>query len=59
MLELKDVSVVVTEDNKKLQILKDINLQLDKKKIYVMTGPNGGGKSSIAKLLWDIPAGRR
>ncbi|NLM51986.1 MAG: ATP-binding cassette domain-containing protein [Firmicutes bacterium] len=54
MLELKDVSVVVTEDNKKLQILKDINLQLDKKKIYVMTGPNGGGKSSIAKTIMGI-----
>ena len=31
MLELKNISVKVTEDNKELQILKDINLQLEKK----------------------------
>ena len=54
MLELKNISVKVTEDNKELQILKDINLQLEKKKIYVMTGPNGGGKSSIAKTIMGI-----
>ena len=54
MLELKNISVKVTEDNKELQILKDINLQLEKKNIYVMTGPNGGGKSSIAKTIMGI-----
>ena len=36
---------LLTEDNLK---------QLDKKKIYVMTGPNGGGKSSIAKAIMGI-----
>jgi Fe-S cluster assembly ATP-binding protein len=35
-------------------ILKDINLTLEEKKIYVMTGPNGGGKSSLAKSIMGI-----
>lgn len=41
-------------DNGKVQVLDDINLTLEKKKIYVMTGPNGGGKSSIAKVIMGI-----
>ncbi|NLZ93261.1 MAG: ATP-binding cassette domain-containing protein [Firmicutes bacterium] len=53
MLELRDISVSVTEE-KEVPILKDINLALDKNKIYVMTGPNGGGKSSIAKTIMGI-----
>lgn len=54
MLELIDVSLSLEDDNKEIQILNNINLKLDKKKIYVMTGPNGGGKSSIAKVIMGI-----
>lgn len=54
MLELIDVELSLEGDNGKVQILNDVNLNLDKKKIYVMTGPNGGGKSSIAKAIMGI-----
>jgi len=54
MLELIDVGVELEGDKGKVQVLDKINLNLDKKKIYVMTGPNGGGKSSIAKVVMGI-----
>ncbi|WP_028829279.1 ABC transporter ATP-binding protein [Proteocatella sphenisci] len=54
MLELIDVGVNLEGENGKVQVLNHINLNLDKKMIYVMTGPNGGGKSSIAKTIMGI-----
>ena len=54
MLELIDVGLSLEGENGKVQVLRDINLKLEKKKIYVMTGPNGGGKSSIAKVIMGI-----
>lgn len=54
MLELIDVGVSLEGDNGKVQILNHINLNLEKQKLYVMTGPNGGGKSSIAKAIMGI-----
>lgn len=54
MLELKDIDLKLEEDGREVEVLKDINLKLDPKKIYVMTGPNGGGKSSIAKIIMGI-----
>lgn len=54
MLEIKNLVVELGEGKDKAQILNDINLTFDKKKIYVITGPNGGGKSSIAKAIMGI-----
>ena len=45
MLELKNLSLEVEENDKKISILDNINLKLQDNKIYVITGPNGGGKS--------------
>ncbi len=54
MLELINVGVTLDGEDGKVEILKNINLKLDNKKIYVMTGPNGGGKSSVAKAIMGI-----
>ena len=54
MLKLIDVGVNMDGENGKIQVLSNINLNLENKMIYVMTGPNGGGKSSIAKAIMDI-----
>lgn len=54
MLEMINVGVIFNGDDGETQILKGINLTLQNKKIYVMTGPNGGGKSSIAKTIMGI-----
>jgi Fe-S cluster assembly ATP-binding protein len=48
MLEIKNVSLDVKGE---VEILKDIDLTLLEKKLYVVTGPNGGGKSSLAKII--------
>lgn len=53
MLEIRGISMDV-EGEQNIEILKDINLALDKKKIYVVTGPNGGGKSSLAKVIMGV-----
>lgn len=55
MIEFQNVSLEVTEEpNNKVTILKNINLKLEDHKIYVITGPNGGGKSSLCKLMMGI-----
>ena len=50
MLELKNISYVV-EDEK--EIIKDVSLSISEGFIAV-TGPNGGGKSTLAKIIAGI-----
>ncbi len=50
MLELKNISFQA-EDEK--EILKDVSLAIDDR-IVVITGPNGGGKSTLAKVIAGI-----
>lgn len=54
MLKMIDVGVSLTGDEGEKEVLKSVNLDLENSKIYVMTGPNGGGKSSIAKAIMGI-----
>jgi len=53
MLELQNVTLELAGD-KNIEILRDINTSFEEKKIYVVTGPNGGGKSSLAKVLMGV-----
>lgn len=53
MLELKNVSFVAENGNERKEILKDISLKLNEKFI-AFTGPNGGGKSTLAKVIMGI-----
>jgi Fe-S cluster assembly ATP-binding protein len=54
MLELKNVSFGVETDNGTKNIIHDVSLTFDDNKFYVITGPNGGGKSTLAKLIVGI-----
>jgi len=54
MLELKNISFSVEENGKTKEILKDINIVIDDKKFVAITGPNGGGKSTLAKIIAGI-----
>ena len=54
MLELKNVSFDVPQENGQKEIIKDISLKIGEKKVIVITGPNGGGKSTMAKLIAGI-----
>lgn len=53
MLELKNVSFGVSGETNK-DILKNINLTIDDHKFIAITGPNGGGKSTLAKIIVGI-----
>ena len=53
MLELRNVSYRVNNELGEKQILKDINLTLDER-FVAFTGPNGGGKSTLAKVIAGI-----
>lgn len=50
MLELKNICYEV-EDNK--EIIRDISLQIEDHFVAI-TGPNGGGKSTLAKIIAGI-----
>ena len=54
MLELKNVSFDVDTDNGNLEIIDDISLTIDDGSFTVITGPNGGGKSTLARLIMGI-----
>jgi Fe-S cluster assembly ATP-binding protein len=54
MLELKHISFIVNDDKGEKEIIKDVSLTLDDGKFLVITGPNGGGKSTLAKLIMGI-----
>ena len=51
MLELKNVGFQADDYNK--EIIRDVSLKIDDK-IVVITGPNGGGKSTLAKVIAGI-----
>ena len=56
MLELKNISFSVEDENskKKKEILNNINLNIEEDSFVVITGPNGGGKSTLAKIIMGI-----
>ena len=54
MLELKNIKFEVDENNQSVEILKDISFSIDKNKFVVITGPNGGGKSTIARTITGV-----
>ena len=54
MLELKNVSFEVSDEKAQKEIIREINLKIDDNKFVVITGPNGGGKSTLAKLIVGI-----
>ena len=54
MLELQNISYSVHDDNNKdKEILTDVSFKMDERFIAV-TGPNGGGKSTLAKIIAGI-----
>lgn len=56
MLELKNISFQVQDESQKAskEIIKDVSLTIDDHKFVVITGPNGGGKSTMAKIIAGI-----
>ncbi|MCR4695146.1 MAG: ATP-binding cassette domain-containing protein [Pseudobutyrivibrio sp.] len=57
MLEIKNLSYKVDDENESdgiKDIIDGLDLTVEDGKFVVITGPNGGGKSSLAKLIMGI-----
>ena len=53
MLELRNICYDVEQDGEHKEILHDVNLTIDDRFVAI-TGPNGGGKSTLAKIIAGI-----
>lgn len=54
MLELKNLSFYAPANGGNVEILDDISFTLPEGRILVITGPNGGGKSTLARIIMGI-----
>lgn len=54
MLQLDHIAFHADTNDGKAEIIRDISLHIDANKFIVITGPNGGGKSTLAKIIAGI-----
>lgn len=54
MLEVKHLAYTVMENGKQRKLVDDVSFSVGDGEMLVITGPNGGGKSTIARLLMGI-----
>ena len=55
MLELKNISFRVDDEGAgEKEIIRDVSLTIPDNQFVVLTGPNGGGKSTLARLIAGI-----
>lgn len=51
MLALKNISKSFGNENKKTEVLKDINLEVKRGELVVLYGPSGSGKSTLLSTI--------
>ena len=54
MLRIENLSFSVDSEGQEKEIIRDISLDIPDGRLIVITGPNGGGKSTLAKLIAGI-----
>ena len=54
MLELKNISFNVDHEGQDKEIIRNVSMTLPDGQLTVVTGPNGGGKSTLARLIAGI-----
>ena len=54
MLELRNISFGVEDEASTREIIKDVSFVIPDDQFVVITGPNGGGKSTLARLIMGI-----
>lgn len=61
MLEIKNLSYRVEDGSGTAEILRNVSLTIDDKRFVVITGPNGGGKTTLCKAIMGLaqPTGGR
>lgn len=61
MLKLENISFEVREADEEIGIIHNLDLTINDNEFVVVTGPNGGGKSTLAKIIAGIekPTGGR
>lgn len=52
MLELQNICYRVSTPEGEQDILKNVSITIPDHKLVVFTGPNGGGKTTLAKSSW-------
>lgn len=56
MLTLKNLSLTAADAQGRADIVKNVSLDVEDEKFLVITGPNGGGKTTLAKLIMGLAA---
>jgi len=54
MLELKNISYSIQTAEGRTDIIKNVNLTIADGQLIVFTGPNGGGKTTLAKIIMGL-----
>ena len=54
MLEIRHLNYQVSDEGGQADILKDLSLTIEDNKFVVITGPNGGGKTTLAKAIMGL-----
>ncbi len=54
MLSIRDLSYRVSGEGSDVDILRGVTLDIPDKRFVVVTGPNGGGKTSLARTIMGI-----
>lgn len=51
IISLKNISKTFSEDSKKLEVLKNINLEINEGEFFIFLGPSGSGKSTLLRIM--------
>ena len=54
MLQVEHLSFDVAEEGRQSEIFSDVSFSVEDGEMLVITGPNGRGKSTLAKVLMGI-----
>ena len=54
IVDIKKIKKSFSDGSKKLHVLKDINLQIDKGSIITIKGPSGSGKSTLLSIIGTL-----